>query len=414
MEGLADGCRRIERSVVSDNTVIVQEQRRGFNLRDRRIRASTDSYCPDRQRELGFSRLDAAVKTYGRVPDWGDSLGRTTMSLRRAARMLMACALVAMSIGGSLRASDKIDPTGTWVWSREIEGEINRSVLKLTNKDGKLTGIYRRSGQTVPISNGKFEKGEVSFEAEGRFNEQKIRAKFHGKLSKNEINGNIDIVIEDNSLPLPWTAKRGTDLDDVVGTWKLKLEGANGNPIESTLKLSAEGEKLKGTYTGRFGEHPALDLKLQDDQLSWKVDAERNGRKFKAVYKAKLEGNGIKGNVEFDLGGSTGTMEFTGERGAAKAGAGKADGSSPNSEKKPSEKSSSTAPPKPRAIVSLKGRSEILTVHYVGTRKVTFSIFTLKGKPIASDISLKTLPANFPAIHTAYRLSYADAWAAAD
>jgi hypothetical protein len=336
------------------------------------------------------------------------------MSLRRAARMLMACALVAMSIGGSLRASDKNDPTGTWVWSREIEGETNRSVLKLTNKDGKLTGTYRRSGQTVPISNGKFEKSEVSFEAEGKFNEQKIHAKFHGKLSKNEINGNIDIVIEDNSLPLPWTAKRGTDLDDVIGTWKLKLEGANGNPIESTLKLSAEGEKLKGTYTGRFGEHPAQDLKLEGDQLSWKIDAERNGQKFKGVYKAKLEGNAIKGNLEFDLGGNTGTMVFTGERGQAKAEAGNPDGSSPSAEKKPPEKSSSTAPPKPRAIVSLKGRNEILTVHYVGTRKVTFSIFTLKGKPIASDISLKTLQANFPAIYKAYRLSYADAWATTD
>jgi hypothetical protein len=328
--------------------------------------------------------------------------------------MLMACALVAMSMGASLRASDTNDPTGTWVWSREIEGETNRSVLKLTNKDGKLTGIYRRSGQTVPISNGKFEKGEITFEAEGKFNEQKIRAKFHGKLSKNEINGNIDIVIEDNSLPLPWTAKRGSDLDDVVGTWKLKLEGANGNPMESALKLSAEGEKLKGTYTGRFGEHPAQDLKLEGDQLSWKIDAARNGRKFKGVYKANVQGNAIKGNVEFDLGGSTGTMEFSGERVQAKAEDRKTDGPSPNSKKKPPEESSGTVAPKPRSIVSLKGRDEILTVHYVGTRKVTFSIFTLKGKPMASAISLKTLQAKFPAIYKAYRLSYADAWATTD
>ncbi|HEV3302844.1 MAG TPA: hypothetical protein VG055_24540 [Planctomycetaceae bacterium] len=336
------------------------------------------------------------------------------MSLRSAVRTSMACALVGMSMGGGLCASDKNDPTGTWVWSREIEGQTNRSVLKLVNKDGKLTGTYRRSGQTVPISSGKFEKQEVSFEAEGNFNEQKIRAKFHGKLSKNEINGNIDIVIEDNSIPLPWTAKRGVDLDDVVGTWKLKLEGANGNPMESALKLSAEGEKLKGTYTGRFGEHPAQDLKLEGDQLSWKVDAARDGRIFKSVYKAKLQGNAIKGNVEFDLGGSTGTMEFSGERDPAKAEAGKANGSSRSSEKKPSEKSSSTAPHEPRAIVSLKGRNEILTVHYAGTRKVTFSIFTLKGKPMASAISLKTLQAKFPATYKAYRLSYADAWATTD
>jgi hypothetical protein len=336
------------------------------------------------------------------------------MRSRLSVSLWLTVACLGLTIGRDLHAAEKSDPSGTWVWVREIEGETNRSVLKLTNNNGKLTGTYRRSGQTVPIANGKFEKGEVSFEAEGKLNEQKIRAKFHGKLVKDEINGNIDIMIEDNSLPLPWTAKRGVDLEDVVGTWKLKLEGANGNPIESTLKLSVDGEKLKATYTGRFGEHPAHDLKLDGDQLSWKIDAERNGRKFKGVYKGQLAGNAIKGNLEFELGDNKGAMEFTGERGAAKAEAGKADSSNPKSDPKSSEKSSSSAPAKPRAIVSLRGRDEILTVHYAGTRKVTFSIFTLKGKPIASDISLQTLQANFPAIYKAYRLSYADAWATKD
>ncbi|HXY35234.1 MAG TPA: hypothetical protein VEI07_13470 [Planctomycetaceae bacterium] len=335
------------------------------------------------------------------------------MSQRLSARLLVVLASAGMLTGAPVRADEKSDPTGTWVWSRELEGQLNRSVLKLTNKDGKLTGTYRRSGQTVPISNGKFEKGEISFDAEGKFNEQKIRAKFHGKLVKDEINGNIDVMIEDNSLPLPWTAKRGVDLDDVAGTWKLKLEGANGNPIESTLKLAVDGENLKGTYAGRFGEHPAQDLKLDGEQLSWKIDAERNGRKFKGVYKAKLEGHVIKGNLEFELGDNKGTMEFTGERAAGKAEGGKSDGANPKTGEK-TEKSTGTAPRKSRVIVSLKGRDEILTVHYAGTRKVTFSIFMLKGRLVASDISLKTLQAKYPAIYQAYRLSYADAWATTD
>jgi hypothetical protein len=333
------------------------------------------------------------------------------MNWRLSARVLVAAALVGIWICGSLRADEKADPTGTWVWTRELEGQTNRSVLKLSYKDGKLTGTYHRSGQTVPISNGKFEKGEVSFEAEGTFNEQKIHARFRGKLVKDEINGNIDIVIEDNSLPLPWTAKRGADLDDVVGTWKLKLEGSNSGPIESTLKVSADGENLKATYTGRFGEKPAQELKLRGTELSWQIAADRDGRKFKGVYKAKLDGDAIKGNLEYDLDGNTGTMEFTGERGKSKAEAGKPDGSiAPKSEEKSPEKSSSTAAPKSRAIVSLKGRNEILTVHYVGLRKLTFSIFTPKGKPIANDISLETLQASYPAIYKAYRVSYADAW----
>jgi hypothetical protein len=337
------------------------------------------------------------------------------MSGRNAVGPLLACALVGMLTCGSLRADEKNDPTGTWVWSRELEGQTNRSVLKLTNKDGKVTGTYRRSGQTVPISNGKFEKGEVSFEAEGKFNDQKIRAKFHGKLSKDEINGDIDIVIDDNSLPLPWTAKRGTDHEDVLGTWKLKLEGPNGDPIDSTLKVSADGEILKGTYAGRFGEHPAKELKFDGAQLNWTVEAERDGNKFKGVYNAKLDGNALKGTLEYDLGGNTGAIDFTGERSQVKSDAGKPDSATPpKSEEKSSEKSRSMAAPKSRAIVSLKGREEILTVHYAGTQRVTFSIFSVKGQPIAKHVSLKTLQASYPAIYRAYRTSYADAWATQD
>ena len=80
------------------------------------------------------------------------------MNSRLFARLVIATAIAGMLSSGSLRADDKGDPTGTWIWSRELEGQTNRSVLKLSNKDGKLTGTYRRSGQTVPISNGKFEK----------------------------------------------------------------------------------------------------------------------------------------------------------------------------------------------------------------------------------------------------------------
>ncbi len=318
---------------------------------------------------------------------------------------------LAWAPAGVCRGADaKSDPTGTWVWSREIEGESNRSVLKLVNKDGKVTGTYRRSGQTVPISNGKFEKGELSFEAEGKFNEQKIRAKFHGKLSQDEINGNIDVVIEDNSLPLPWIAKRGVDFDDVVGTWNLKIE-ANGDMIESTLKVTADGEKLKGTYTGRLGEQPAQELKVQGNELSWQIAVDRDGQKFKGVYKATFNGNSLKGNLAYELGDNKGTIEFTGERSAAKPG--KSDGTSPKSDAK-SEKSSSTTPARSRPIVSLKGRDEILTVHYAGTRTVTFSLFSLKGEPIADAITLDTLKTKYPAVYRSYRESYADAWATKD
>jgi hypothetical protein len=162
-----------------------------------------------------------------------------------------------------------------------------------------------------------------------------------------------------------------------------------------------------------LGEQPAQELKLQGNDLSWQIAVDRDGQKFKGVYKATLEGNSLKGNLAFELGDNKGTIDFTGERTAAKPSAGKNDGSSPKREEK-SEKSSSASPRRPQPIVSLKGREEILTVHYAGVREVTFSIFSIKGERMANAITLQTLQAKYPAVYRAYRASYADAWATKD
>ena len=47
---------------------------------------------------------------------------------------------------GSVQAADRIDPSGTWTWVRELEGQEAQSVVTLTYKDGKLTGSYKRMG----------------------------------------------------------------------------------------------------------------------------------------------------------------------------------------------------------------------------------------------------------------------------
>ncbi|HEX4070977.1 MAG TPA: hypothetical protein VHX68_07405, partial [Planctomycetaceae bacterium] len=49
----------------------------------------------------------------------------------------------------SAPAADRIDPSGTWTWVRELEGQEAQSVLSLTYKDGKLIGSYKRMGRVV-------------------------------------------------------------------------------------------------------------------------------------------------------------------------------------------------------------------------------------------------------------------------
>lgn len=252
------------------------------------------------------------------------------MESRRSRAGIVSLVVCVSIFGGRATAAETVDPSGTWTWVRELEGQEAQSVLSLSYKDGKLTGFYKRQGQTVPISNAKLDKNEVSFEADGKWNDQKVHGKFKGKLSAGEIHGTIEIVVEDGSLPLAWVARRGVDVDDVAGTWKLKIATPNGATIEPELKLSTEGGSLKGTYhSPRFGEHEVGELKLNGRELSWQVELERSGQRFKATYKGLLKGHSIKGSLALDSGGNSSTLEFTGEQttgGKAKLGAKPANG----------------------------------------------------------------------------------------
>lgn len=212
-------------------------------------------------------------------------------------------------------AADFVDPSGTWTWVRELEGQEAQSVLSLSYREGKLTGSYKRQGQVVPIANAKLDKNEISFEADGKWNDQKVHGRFKGKIHGGEIHGTIEIVVEDGSLPLPWVAKRGVDAGDLAGTWKLKIANPSGATSEPELILSMDGGSLKGVYhSPRLGKQEATQIKLAGRELSWQVAGERNGQSFRAIYKGTLHGQSIKGTLAVDSGGQSSTLEFTGEQ----------------------------------------------------------------------------------------------------
>jgi hypothetical protein len=92
---------------------------------------------------------------------------------------------------------------------------------------------------------------------------------------------------------------------DLTGTWNLELvtAGGTGNPV---FALKQTGDKLTGTYTGRFGDAPCTGTVKGND---FEIVYEMNGGKI--VYKGKVDGNKMSG--EADLAGQA-SGKFTGEK----------------------------------------------------------------------------------------------------
>ncbi|MBO0724222.1 MAG: hypothetical protein J2P52_01370 [Blastocatellia bacterium] len=101
----------------------------------------------------------------------------------------------------------------------------------------------------------------------------------------------------------------GAQTTNVSGNWKLTLETPNGaaNP---SLVLKQDGEKLTGTYKGRFGESP-LEGAVKGKEIKFTVKVNAQGQEFQLEYSAAVEGDTMKGKVKF---GDMGEADFSGKK----------------------------------------------------------------------------------------------------
>jgi hypothetical protein len=86
---------------------------------------------------------------------------------------------------------------------------------------------------------------------------------------------------------------------DITGKWKSEMPGRDGNPMVTTYTFKVEGDKLTGTISGRQGETPIADGKINGDDISFAVVRNFGGEERKMEYKGKVAGDEIKLSVQF-------------------------------------------------------------------------------------------------------------------
>ena len=107
---------------------------------------------------------------------------------------------------------------------------------------------------------------------------------------------------------------RADDKPNPSGTWKWTVNFGN-QTREVTLKLKLDGDKLTGGIIGRDGkENPIQDASYKDGDLSFKVVRERNGTKMTSTYTGKVNGDTIKGKIEFGRNGNTQSRDWEAKR----------------------------------------------------------------------------------------------------
>ncbi len=86
---------------------------------------------------------------------------------------------------------------------------------------------------------------------------------------------------------------------DPSGTWKWSVTGPDGSSFETTLKLEFKDGNLTGLYSNQFGDTSIRNATIKDDAIAFEVEREFGGNKFVLKYQGKLQGDSIKGTIDF-------------------------------------------------------------------------------------------------------------------
>ena len=214
-------------------------------------------------------------------------------------------------------ADDKaVDPSGTWRWEYEFQGETVKDSLQLNLKeDGKVVGTFKGRNNTVKVKEGKVEGDKLTVAFPVDFQGTELNLTFSGQLNGDDVDGTVIIEANGESREFPWKPKRSVKMEDVVGTWQIRIESSNGTVFEPTMKISNNDDKYESVYTTKQGQElDVSDLRVEENHLMFTVTAEFDGNTLKVDYKGRPYGDNLKGTLGYDYAGTTGEAEFVGTR----------------------------------------------------------------------------------------------------
>ena len=231
--------------------------------------------------------------------------------LRASLSVLVITSAVTLGFAEDKRYS--VDPSGTWRWDFEINGNTIKNVLKLeASPDGKVTGTLSARDKTMEVREGQIKDGKLSFQIKEE-TPRSFKILFDGKVDGDKVEGKADASSEQGSIEIPWTAKRSVELADVVGAWKLKITLPNELLLQPIMTITLKEGKMTGTYLSEDGKLNELKkLEIKDNQLQFELDTVFEGSDLHVAYRGRPYGSKLKGMLKYPLNGDTGDLDYSG------------------------------------------------------------------------------------------------------
>src|SRR5215831_17052993 len=105
----------------------------------------------------------------------------------------MVAVICMLAVASLARADDKPNPTGTWKYTADVNGQSIEVTIKLKLEGDKLTGTLSVLDTETKIEDAKYKDGEVSFKVNGEANGNKFAIKYMGQIKGDTFKGKREL-----------------------------------------------------------------------------------------------------------------------------------------------------------------------------------------------------------------------------
>jgi hypothetical protein len=123
----------------------------------------------------------------------------------------VAAVVCVLALAGLAGAEEKPNPTGTWKYTADVNGQSIEVTIKLKLDGDKLTGTVSAGDNEIKIEDATYKGGEASFKITREANGNKFAIKYKGTFKGDTFKGKREMERDGQTNSRDFEAKRVKD-----------------------------------------------------------------------------------------------------------------------------------------------------------------------------------------------------------
>jgi len=186
---------------------------------------------------------------------------------------------------------------GDWeVKFRIGERDVTTTLALRANKEGQLTGEWQSQWGEHKITDLAYERGNLTFKRNSKFQDREMESTFEGTLRGNELSG----VMKSERGEIQVEGSRVNAA--LIGTWNLEVVSERG-PRKQRLRVNPD-------MTGLYGTVPVKKVNVKDGKVDFLMVRQFGDQTMEMTFAGKLAESKLTG----ELTTSRGTRKITGTK----------------------------------------------------------------------------------------------------